>query len=156
MRTFILPGLLALALTSGSALAQTQSQTQTDQNQMPKASGQFSAGQSSTGQSAAQTQAQSGKAMGMGKEITTAQAQDWVGKRVYSSADQDIGEISAFKAGSSDNVDHFVADIGGFLGIGETSVQVKPDQLEMRGDRLYLNMTKQEAMKLPKAQKEKQ
>ena len=85
--------------------------------------------------------------------MPVADAENWVGKRVYAADGSDIGEVSAFKAGASGNVEYFRTDIGGFLGIGETHVQIKPEQFTMRDDKLYLNMTKKEAMTLPRAEK---
>ena len=86
---------------------------------------------------------------GGAKVMTLADGQQWVGKRIHSVDGADIGEVAAMKAGPNGNIQYFHADIGGFLGFGETSVQVTPDQLEMRKDKLYLSMTKEEAKQLP-------
>lgn len=85
-----------------------------------------------------------------GLVITAVEADKWVGKRIYDRNGSDIGEIAQFKTGADGNVEYFHSDIGGFLGIGETSVQVKPSQFRMDGDRVLLNLTKDEAMKLPR------
>jgi hypothetical protein len=136
MRKLIIPGVLALALTGASTIAMAQ--TQTDANKSEQTQSQKMKKKETT-------------ALGTEKlVVTAAQAEEWVGKRVYSDNDEDIGEIAAFKAGDDGNVQYFHTDIGGFLGIGETSVQVKPDQFAMRGDKLYLNISKEEAMKLPR------
>lgn len=82
--------------------------------------------------------------------ITSSQAKEWVGKRIHSRDENDIGEIADFRAGSDGNVEYFHSDIGGFLGLGETSVKIKPSHFEMREGKLYLNMTKDEALQLPR------
>jgi hypothetical protein len=139
MRKFIIPGILAFAIAGASTIALAQ--TQTDGKAAPPTQGQAMKKSETT-------------ALGTEKlVVTAAQGEQWVNKRVYSDNDEDIGEIASFKAGSDGNVEYFHTDIGGFLGIGETSVQVKPSQFQMRGDKLYLNVSKEEAMKLPRADK---
>jgi hypothetical protein len=142
MLKFVIPGVLALALTGAGTMAIAQTQTQTQ------------AGGETTTQSQGGTMKQGKTAMPASEKqvITAAQAEAWVGKRVYTDDDSDIGEIAAFKAGDDGNVMYFHTDIGGFLGIGETSVQVTPAQLEMRGDKIYLMVSKEEAMKLPRVE----
>ena len=137
MRKMIIPALMALALTGASTVALAQQQTQ-------------SAPQADTN---SQGIKQSETNMLGQKKVTAAQGEEWVGKRVYSQNGDDIGEIAAFKAGDDGNVRYFHTDIGGFLGIGETSVEVKPDQFEMRDGKVYLNMSKKEAMQLPRVEK---
>jgi len=157
MRKFILPGIMAVALSSASTLALAQSTTETQTppanqptTEQPAQSGQMNNQTGTSGATSGDTM-KSGSAVGAdAKTMTSADAQEWVGKRVYSSDDNDIGEIAALKTGADGNVTAFHADIGGFLGIGESRVAVKPSDLEMRDDKLYLNMTKQEALKLPR------
>ena len=42
------------------------------------------------------------------------------------------------------------ADIGGFLGLGETRVKLMPAQFTLQGDRVILNVTAAQAKDLPK------
>lgn len=82
--------------------------------------------------------------------LTDAQAKNWVDKRVYSSDGRDIGEVVSFTRDAAGNVTDMHADIGGFLGIGETRVRVMPGQFSLSGDRVMLNLTAEQAKALPK------
>jgi len=143
MRKFIIPSLMAVALTGVSTIAMAQTTTQTEAPATKMDGAAKSEGMKKSTESAA-----SGTVGVL--VIKVADAESWVGKRVYSSTGSDIGEISAYHAGSDGVVEYFHTDIGGFLGLGETSVQVKPSQFDMRDEKLYLNMTKDEALKLPR------
>lgn len=84
--------------------------------------------------------------------LTEDQAKKWVGKTVYSSDDKNLGEVAAFTRDSSGKVEDMHADIGGFLGLGETRVRVTPEQMriDMDKDRVVLNITADQAETLPK------
>jgi PRC-barrel domain len=56
---------------------------------------------------------------------------DLVGKRVYGSNDEDIGEISAVALTADGKVDGAVVDVGGFLGVGEKRVSLTSEMLTM-------------------------
>jgi hypothetical protein len=71
----------------------------------------------------------------------------WVGRPVYSSDGEHVGEVSVI-AGN-----HIYADIGGFLGLGETRVMLAPDQIARVDDeRIDLTITQQQANNLPAAE----
>jgi hypothetical protein len=82
--------------------------------------------------------------------LTNEQAQSWVGKPVYSSDAKELGEIVAFTRGTDNAVQEMHADLGGFLGMGETRVKLTPQQFKLEGDRAILNMTQEQAKTLPK------
>lgn len=86
-------------------------------------------------------------------KLTDAEAKEWVGKTVYSSDDKNLGEVAAFQRGSEGKVQEMHADIGGFLGIGETRVRVLPSEFTLSGDRIVLKMTGEQAKALPKIEK---
>lgn len=68
----------------------------------------------------------------------------WIGRPVYSSDGEHVGEISAISG------DQVYADIGGFLGIGETRVLLSPDQIATVNDkRIDLTLTQAQANELP-------
>jgi hypothetical protein len=72
----------------------------------------------------------------------------WIGRPVYSSDGKHIGEISAISG------DQIYADIGGFLGIGETRVLLQStDIASVKEDRVDLTITQAQADKLPAADK---
>jgi energy-converting hydrogenase Eha subunit F len=84
--------------------------------------------------------------------LTEAQAKEWVGKPVYSNEGKKIGEVVAFARGADDVVAEMHADIGGFLGLGETRVKLTADQFELKGDRVIIDMTSAQAKDLPKVE----
>ena len=88
-----------------------------------------------------------------GINLTEEQARQWVSKTVYSSDAKNIGEIAAVQRNPSGRVTEVHADIGGFLGLGETRVRVMADQFKVEGDRIVLNMTAEQAKTLPKVTK---
>lgn len=68
----------------------------------------------------------------------------WVGRTVYSIDGKNVGEIAAISG------DQIYADLGGFLGLGETRVLLSADQIaNVQDDRINLKLTKDEADKLP-------
>ena len=83
-------------------------------------------------------------------QLTDAEAKRLIGKTVYSSDNKNVGEVAAFARDQSGNVNEMHADIGGFLGFGETRVRLMPAQFKLAGDRVELLMTSQEAKSLPK------
>lgn len=60
--------------------------------------------------------------------MTEAEAKAWVNKTVYSSDGKNLGEVAQVLLDSSGKVSELHADIGGFLGIGETRVRVMPSE----------------------------
>ena len=88
-----------------------------------------------------------------GMRLTATEAQMWINKPVYSSDDKKIGEIAAFARSPDDMVTEMHADIGGFLGIGETRIKLMPTQFKLQGDRAVVNVTSAQAKDLPKIAK---
>ena len=81
-------------------------------------------------------------------------ADDLTGARVYSSKDEDIGEIDKLTLTADGQLDKAVLDIGGFLGIGEHRIAVSMDDLKiMRNDdgdlKVYISATQKELESLP-------
>ncbi len=77
------------------------------------------------------------------------QAKTWVDKPVYSSDGQDLGEVAAFVREGNGRVTELHADLGGFLGMGETRVRLTPGQFQLGTDRIIINMTAEQAKALP-------
>jgi hypothetical protein len=84
--------------------------------------------------------------------LTEEQAKTWVDKPVYTNDGKKIGEVVAFARGADDVVTEMHADIGGFLGLGETRVKLTPAQFELKGDRVIIDMTSAQAKDLPKVE----
>ena len=85
--------------------------------------------------------------------MTEDQAKGWVDKVVYSSDNKNIGEVVEFKRGSDNKVTELHADLGGFLGMGETRVKLMPSEFKLEGERVVLNITEEQAKALPKLEK---
>lgn len=81
--------------------------------------------------------------------LTDEQAKAWVDKPIYSSDNKNLGEVAAVARGSSGEISEIHADIGGFLGLGETRVRVMPSEFSLGEDKVVLNLTADEAKKLP-------
>jgi len=94
-----------------------------------------------------------GEQAGATMNMTDQQAQAWVNKAVYSSDGKNVGEVGAIQRDSTGKVTELHADIGGFLGLGETRVRVMPTQFKLSDDRIILNMTSEQAKALPKIAK---
>jgi hypothetical protein len=84
--------------------------------------------------------------------LTDEQAKGWIDKVVYSSDGKNVGEVAAFARDSSGKVTEMHADIGGFLGYGQTRVRVMPTQFQLINDRAVLSITAEQAKTLPKVQ----
>jgi hypothetical protein len=81
--------------------------------------------------------------------LTAPEATAWVDKPVYSSDGKKLGEVAAFQRNPDNTVTEMHADIGGFLGIGETRVKLVPTQFKLQGDRVVLDVTAAQAKDLP-------
>ncbi|MEQ6201539.1 PRC-barrel domain-containing protein [Sulfitobacter sp. HNIBRBA2951] len=81
--------------------------------------------------------------------------EDLTGARIYSSNDEDIGEISELLVTDNGKLDRAIIDVGGFIGLGEKSVAVKMDELQILrqddgGDiRVYIDATEEALEKMP-------
>lgn len=82
--------------------------------------------------------------------LTAAQGNAWIDKSVYSSDGQNLGEVVSFQRNGNNRVIGLQADIGGFLGMGETRIAVKSSQFTLEGDRVVLGLTAAQAKDLPK------
>ncbi len=71
-------------------------------------------------------------------------------KVVWSSDQKNIGEVADVVRDSSGRVTEMHADIGGFLGFGETRVRVSPGEFKIVNDRVELTRTEEQAANLPK------
>lgn len=85
--------------------------------------------------------------------MTQAQAKAWVDKAVYSSDGSKLGTVSEIRLDSSGKISELDADIGGFLGIGQSRVRVMPSQFKLAGDRVILTLTSAQTKDLPKINK---
>lgn len=83
--------------------------------------------------------------------ISDEQAKTLKNAAVWSSDQKNVGEVADIKRDSSGRVTELYADIGGFLGFGETRVRVMPDEFKVETDRIVLTRTAAQVEALPKA-----
>jgi len=98
------------------------------------------------------TMADTAQPQGADISLTEEEAQTWIDKPVFSSDGEQVGEAVAIQRDADDKVIGLHADIGGFLGLGETRVNLMPAQFNLQGDRVELNLTAEQAKSLPKVQ----
>lgn len=85
--------------------------------------------------------------------LTDDQAKEWIGRSVYSSDGEQLGEIADIKRGPDNKVSELHVDIGGFLGIGETRVRVTSDKVqEIKDDTMVLSLVEADADNLPRVE----
>jgi hypothetical protein len=84
-----------------------------------------------------------------GIALTVQEGMTWINKPVYSSDGKEIGEVAAFQRDADNKVIGMHADIGGFLGLGETRVSIMPEQFKLQVDRVVLSLTGEQAKVLP-------
>lgn len=79
---------------------------------------------------------------------------EWlVGLPIWSSDEQHVGRVSAVELDADGTVNLLEAEIGGFLGIGQSTVWITSDNFTKDGDRIVLSMTADEVGALPAAGK---
>lgn len=84
--------------------------------------------------------------------LTAEQDAAWIAKPIYSSDGDNVGEVKSFTRDAQNNVNGMHASMGGFLGIGQTSVKLTVNQFELQGDRVTLGITAAQVKNLPRAQ----
>lgn len=94
------------------------------------------AGQDQRSMSGTMAQSQSNQSAAMSfitrRDANTWLASDLMGKSVYGSNDEDIGEIGDILLNKDGRIVGVVLDVGGFLGLGETNVAVPMDALQFQ------------------------
>ncbi len=86
--------------------------------------------------------------------LTEEQAKALINATVVSSDNQNVGDVAAIQRTSDGKVTELHADIGGFLGIGQTRVRVLPPQFTVTADnKILLTVTKAQLETLPKVEK---
>ncbi|MDX2264483.1 MAG: PRC-barrel domain-containing protein [Hyphomicrobiales bacterium] len=84
-----------------------------------------------------------------GAIIPTEDRSKWVGMEIETADGDNVGEVAKVTP-SSGATQEIHADIGGFLGFGETRVKLTPEQISMRNGKLVTTLTKDELKNLPK------
>jgi PRC-barrel domain len=88
-------------------------------------------------------------------KVTEQDAKAWIGRPVYSSDNKKLGEIASLQRNGDNTVTSLNADIGGFLGFGETRVHIAGDQIkQVKDDSLVLTLPEAEVKALPAVDKD--
>lgn len=82
--------------------------------------------------------------------LTDEQANALKSKAIWSSDEKNIGEVADVVRDSDGRVKELHADIGGFLGFGQTRVRIGADEFRMVNDRIELTRTEAQVETLPK------
>lgn len=82
--------------------------------------------------------------------LTEDEAKNWLGRTVFSSDGKKLGTVAALRRDTDNRLTDLYADIGGFLGFGETRVHIAADQVkDVKPDGIVLTLSEAEANKLP-------
>ena len=84
-----------------------------------------------------------------GMTLTEDQAKNWIGKSVYSADNKNLGSVGEIKRDAAGKVTDLTANIGGFLGLGQSHVRVLPSQFKMDGEKIVLTLPADQAKSLP-------
>lgn len=87
-------------------------------------------------------------------EWTELTADDLEGARIYGPNDEDVGEIDELILNDNGQITHVLADIGGFLGMGERTVKLSFEELQLIRNndndvRIYVDSTEETLEQLP-------
>jgi hypothetical protein len=85
--------------------------------------------------------------------LTEAEAKSLIDATVVSSDNKNVGEVAAIQRDSDGRVTELQADIGGFLGIGQSRVRLLPSQFTVSDKRILLTLTAAQVGELPKLEK---
>ena len=85
--------------------------------------------------------------------MTEAQAKALIDANVVSSDNKTVGEVAAIQRSADGKVTELHADVGGFLGIGETRVRLMPSQFTVADKQINSKLTSEQVSALPKIEK---
>ena len=85
--------------------------------------------------------------------MTDQEAKAWVGKGVYSSDGDKLGEVAAILRTADNKITELRADIGGVLGLGQREIALPAGRFSLQNDRVVLGLTAAQAKDLPKVTK---
>lgn len=85
--------------------------------------------------------------------LTEAEVKELIDANVISSDKKTVGEVAAIQRDSSGKVTELHADVGGFLGMGETRVRLVPSQFTVSNKQILLTLTAEQVGALPKIEK---
>src|SRR4051794_2783196 len=84
-----------------------------------------------------------------------ADSEKLIGKNIYGADGNKVGGLENLLIGTDDRVRAAIVEFGGFLGIGTNKVAVPWDQLQITGDRVVTNLTKDQVRAMPRWEKDR-
>src|SRR3954451_5254631 len=84
-----------------------------------------------------------------GTSPMVADTEKLIGKNVYGADGNKVGDLENLLIGPDSHVRAAIVEFGGFLGLGTNKVAVPWDQLQIAGDRVVTNMTKDQVRAMP-------
>jgi hypothetical protein len=86
-------------------------------------------------------------------KLSETEAKALIDATVVSSDNQEVGEVAAIQRDSEGKVTELHADIGGFLGFGQSRIRLMPSQFTVSNKRVMLTLTAEQVSNLPKIEK---
>lgn len=83
-------------------------------------------------------------------KLSEPEAKALIDAAVITSDNKTVGEVYAIQRDNEGKVIELQADIGGFLGIGETRVRLLPSQFTVSNKRIILTLTAEQVNALPR------
>ena len=87
---------------------------------------------------------------GMSTKAVVAVPEDLVGKNVVALDGTTVGEVSAVRTDGNGELSAIEADVGGFLGIGETTITIQASDFMVSDDMVVLAKTEAEVNRMAK------
>ncbi len=87
---------------------------------------------------------------GPDQPLTAQDAKAWAGKPVYSNDGKELGKVTLLESGPGDKATQLRADISNATGSGPHPIILPATRFSLQGDRVVLDMTAEQASKLPK------
>jgi opacity protein-like surface antigen len=82
--------------------------------------------------------------------LTSLEAQAWIGKPVYSSDGQKVGDVLYIQRDDDNKITWMNANVGGFLGVDKHQIKLKPEQINLQTGRVVLDLTATQVKEHPK------
>jgi hypothetical protein len=82
--------------------------------------------------------------------LTSLEAKAWIGKPVYSSDGQKLGEVAYIQRDDDNKITWMNANVGSFLGVDKHQIKLMPAQIDLQTDRVVLDLTAAQVKVHPK------
>lgn len=140
---------IAIGALSGSLsmgiLAQESGQTEPDQGQMGQAEGQQTQQEPMTQQESMTQQDPSGSQQGGQQgDLMSMPVSEVEGMQVVNQDGQELGEVERVAISNQDDQVYAIVSVGGFLGIGDESVALPIEEMNLQEDHLVLQTNRSE------------